>query len=98
MTRLTSGAAEEYLASHCFDTGPTGFVAASVQLLPVALLPVPPMPGPVFERLRHGHLTGDFGGVLEVSVPPSPGLDVAVRRLAADLALARTLPAWFRAR
>jgi glutamate--cysteine ligase len=41
--------------------------------------------------LRHGHLSGDRGGVLEVSVPPSPGLDVAVRRLAADLAMARTL-------
>ena len=91
MTRLTAGSAEEYLASQCFDTGPTGFVGASVQLLPVALLPVTPPPGPVFERLRHGHLSGDFGGVLEVSVPPSPGLDVAVRRLAADLALARTL-------
>jgi glutamate--cysteine ligase len=90
MTRLTSGTAEEYLASHCFDTGPTGFVAASVELLPVALTPDPPR-GPIFERLRHGHLSGDRGGVLEVSIPPSPGLDVAVRRLATDLAMARTL-------
>ena len=91
MTPLTSASAEAYLAAQCFDLGPTGFVGASVELLPVALLPVTPPPGPVFERLRHGHLTGDYRGVLAVSVPPSPGLDVAVRRMAADLSAARTL-------
>jgi glutamate--cysteine ligase len=91
MTRLTSGTAEEYLASHSFDTGPTGFVAASVEMLPVALTPDPPPSGPIFERLRHGHLAGERDGVLEVSIPPSPGLDAALRRLGTDLAMARTL-------
>jgi len=89
MTRLTEQIAERIVAEHSFDTGPTGFVGATVELLPVALEPVDPPAGPVFERLWHGYLTGDHTGVLAVSTPMSPGLDVAVRHLAADLAVAR---------
>jgi glutamate--cysteine ligase len=92
MTVLTERAAEEWIAEHCFDTGPTGFVGATIDLLPVAVLPGDPPPtGPVFHRLRHGHLAGRYDTVLSVSAPPSPGLDVAVRRTAEDVALARDL-------
>jgi glutamate--cysteine ligase len=89
MTRLTEDTAERYVAEHCLEPGPTGFVGAAVEVLATALLPVEPPPGPVFHRLRHGHLTGDYAGVLTVSSPSSPGLDVAVRRMATDLATAR---------
>jgi glutamate--cysteine ligase len=86
---LTERAAEDWLARHCFDTGPAGFVGATVELLPVPLLPVDGPPGPVIRRLRHGHLSGDYAGVVAVSSPPSPGLDVCVRRTEEDVALAR---------
>jgi glutamate--cysteine ligase len=91
VTALTEESVEAYLDAHCFDTGPTGFVGAVVDLLPVALLPVDPPTGPVFQRLRHGHLAGEYDGMISVSSPPSPGLDVSVRRTAEDLALARDL-------
>jgi glutamate--cysteine ligase len=91
MTRLSEEHAEQYAAEHAFDTGPAGFVAAAVEFLPVALVPADHPPGAVFEPLRHGHLAGDYAGVLRVSTPPAPGLDVAVRHLTADLAQARSL-------
>jgi glutamate--cysteine ligase len=91
MTRLSEEHAERYVADHAFDTGPAGFVAAVVEFLPVALLPADRPPGPVFEPLRHGHLAGDYAGVLRVSTPPAPGLDVAVRHIAVDLAQARAV-------
>jgi glutamate--cysteine ligase len=91
LTALTEESAEAYLDTHCFETGPTGFVAAVVDLLPVALLPVDPPTGPVFQRLRHGHLSGEYDAVISVSSPPSPGLDASIRRTAQDLALARAL-------
>lgn len=83
----------EHLDRRCFELGPTGFVTVTVEVLPVALVPMPPPAGPVSARLRHGQLTGDFAGVLTVSTPPSPGLDVAVRRMTADLGMARSLMA-----
>jgi glutamate--cysteine ligase len=86
---LTEQVAEAWLAEHCFDTGPAGFVGATVEMLPVSLMPVDVPAGPVFQRLRHGHLSGDYAGVLVMSSPPSPGLDVCVRRTAEDVALAR---------
>jgi glutamate--cysteine ligase len=86
---FTEQAAGDWLAEHCFDTGPAGFVGATVAMLPVALLPADVPDGPVFRRLRHGHLSGDYAGVLAVSVPPSPGLDSCVRRATEDVALAR---------
>jgi glutamate--cysteine ligase len=86
---LTEQAAETWIAEHCFDTGPAGFVGATVEMLPVALMPLDVPDGPVFRRLRHGHLSGAYAEVLAVSVPPSPGLDSCVRRAAEDVALAR---------
>jgi glutamate--cysteine ligase len=91
MTRLTEDTAERYVAEHCFDPGPTGFVGAAVEVLATALLPVDPPPGPVFHRLRHGQLTGDYAGVLTVGSSSSPGLDVAIRRMATDLTAARVV-------
>jgi glutamate--cysteine ligase len=91
MTWLTEQSAERHVAEHSFDTGPIGFVGATVEMLPVALLPVDAPAGPVLARLGHGYLAGDYAGVLAVSTPPSPGLDVAVRRVGADLAAARAL-------
>lgn len=86
---LTEPAAERYVAATCFATGPAGFIGATVELQPGGCGPAPAGPG--FRRLRHGHLTGDYGGMLVVSSPPSPGVDVAVRRTAQDVALARDL-------
>jgi glutamate--cysteine ligase len=83
----------EHLDRRCFELGPTGFVTVTVDVLPVALVPMPPPAEPVSARLRHGLLSGDFAGVLTVSTPASPGLDVAVRRMTADLGLARSLMA-----
>jgi glutamate--cysteine ligase len=77
--------------SDCFALGPAGFVGATVEFLPVALLPGDLPAGPVFQRLRHGHLSGDTDGVLAVSTPPAPGLDVAIRQMSADLAMARAV-------
>lgn len=92
MTALTEEAAERHIAEHSFATGAPGFVGAVVQLVATPLLPDGPAPaGPVFHRLRHGHLTGDLDGVVSVSTPPSPGLDVCLRRTAEDLAMARDL-------
>jgi glutamate--cysteine ligase len=91
MTPLSEDDAERYVAERAFDAGPVGFVAAAVEFLPVALLPADRTPGAVFEPLRHGHLTGDYAGVLTVSTPPAPGLDVAVRHVAADLVRARSV-------
>lgn len=83
--------AAQYIAESSFDTGPVGFVAATVELLPVPLLPVTPPVGGIRHRLRHGHLYGSYDGVLSVSSPPSPGLDVALRRTASDVAQARLM-------
>ena len=92
MSALTEEAAERYVAEHSFVTGAPGFVGAVVQFLATPLMPGGPVPaGPVFHRLRHGHLTGALDDVLSVSTPPSPGLDVCERRTAEDLAMARDL-------
>jgi glutamate--cysteine ligase len=77
--------------SDCFALGPAGFVGATVEFLPVALLPGDLPAGSIVKRLRHGHLSGDTDGVLAVSTPPAPGLDVAIRQMAADLAMARAV-------
>jgi glutamate--cysteine ligase len=77
--------------SDCFALGPAGFVGATVEFLPVALLPGDLPPGSVFRRLRHGYLSGTADGVLAVSAPPAPGLDVAIRQMTADLAMARAV-------
>ena len=87
MNPLTGGPAERASV-----TASPPAVGAVVQFLATPLEPELPAPtGAVFQRLRHGHLTGTLDGVLSVSTPPAPGLDVCVRRTAEDLALARDL-------
>jgi glutamate--cysteine ligase len=77
--------------SDCFALGPAGFVGVTVEFLPVALMPGDLPAGRVFKRLRHGYLSGDADGVLAVSTPPAPGLDVAIRQASTDLVTARAV-------
>lgn len=78
---LTEQAAEEFIAARAFAPGLPGFVGIAVDLL------VDPACAPAGRRaLRHGFLDTRSPRVLVVSGPPSPGLEVALRRMGDDLA------------
>ncbi len=78
---LTEQAAEEFVAARAFVPGLPGFVGIAVDLL------VDPACAPAGRRpLRHGFLDTRSPRVLAVSGPPSPGLEVALRRMGDDLA------------
>ncbi|PRY32946.1 glutamate-cysteine ligase family protein [Pseudosporangium ferrugineum] len=90
MISLTERAAELLVADTAFAPSRPGFVGVAVDLL----LAHPGLPGPftgslVAERprLRHGFLTARSARVAVVSGPPSPGIDVAIARMAEDLPL-----------
>ncbi|MEV4640053.1 glutamate-cysteine ligase family protein [Actinoplanes sp. NPDC049548] len=90
MISLTERAAERLIADAAFEPARPGFVGAAVDLL----LSHPGLPGSLTgsllterPRLRHGFLTARSPRVVVVSGPPSPGIDVAIARLAEDLPL-----------
>jgi glutamate--cysteine ligase len=84
VTPLTERDAERYLAARALTAAHPGFVGLAADLPPTT-------PGPAGRsRLRHGFLVVEQGRVA-VSGPPSPGLEVAVARMAEDLDLAATL-------
>ncbi|BEL08046.1 ergothioneine biosynthesis glutamate--cysteine ligase EgtA [Actinoplanes sichuanensis] len=77
---LSEQAAEEFVAARAFSPGLPGFVGIAVDLL------VDPAWAPTGRRpLRHGFLDTRSSRVLVVSGPPSPGLEVALRRMGDDL-------------
>ncbi|SFE33455.1 glutamate--cysteine ligase [Actinoplanes philippinensis] len=81
MGTLSEQAAEEFIAARAFSPGLPGFVGIAVDLL------VDPAWAPAGRRsLRHGFLDARSPQVLVVSGPPSPGLEVALRRMNDDLA------------
>ncbi|WP_436520871.1 glutamate-cysteine ligase family protein [Actinoplanes sp. HUAS TT8] len=83
MTTLTEQAAEEFFAARAFAPGLPGFVGVAVDLL------LDPASAPTGRRpLRHGFLDARSPQVVVVSTPPSPGLEVALRRMSDDLAAA----------
>jgi len=82
---LTEAAAEEYVAERAFSTGTPGFVGTEVERLlrwregptrPVTPATVRAVLEGASAFPRHGRLTFEPGGALEVSSPPSPGPDV----------------------
>jgi glutamate--cysteine ligase len=78
---LSEQVAEEFVAARAFSPGLPGFVGIAVDLL------VDPARAPGGRRaLRHGFLDTRSPRVLVVSGPPSPGLEVALRRMSDDLA------------
>ncbi|GAA4951671.1 glutamate-cysteine ligase family protein [Actinoplanes utahensis] len=78
---LNERAAEEFIAAGAFTPGVPGFVGIAVDLL------VDPACAPAGRRpLRHGFLDTRSPRILVVSGPPSPGLEVALRRMGDDLA------------
>ncbi|MEU4561027.1 glutamate-cysteine ligase family protein [Actinoplanes sp. NPDC023936] len=86
MTALTETAAADLLAAGAFSPGLPGFVGIAVDLL------LDPASAPAGRRpLRHGFLDARSPRVMVVSGPPSPGLDVALRRMADDLAASTRL-------
>ncbi|MCW2141661.1 glutamate-cysteine ligase family protein [Actinoplanes cyaneus] len=83
MTNLTEQAAEELVTARAFAPGLPGFVGVAVDLL------LDPASAPAGRRpLRHGFLDARSSRVAVVSAPPSPGLEVALRRMSDDLAAA----------
>ncbi|MBG0567282.1 glutamate-cysteine ligase family protein [Actinoplanes aureus] len=83
MTTQTEQAAESFIAGRAFTTGLPGFVGIAVDLL------LDPAGAPGGRRpLRHGFLDTRSPRLMVVSGPPSPGLDVALRRMSDDLAAA----------
>ncbi|GIF12786.1 glutamate-cysteine ligase family protein [Actinoplanes teichomyceticus] len=83
MTTLTEQAAEDFFAARAFQPGMPGFAGIAVDLL------LDPACAPTGRRpLRHGFLDARSPGVVVVSGPPSPGLEVALRRMSDDLAAA----------
>jgi len=81
MGMLNERAAEEFIAASAFTPGLPGFVGIAVDLL------VDPACAPAGRRpLRHGFLDTRSPRILAVSGPPSPGLEVALRRMGDDLA------------
>jgi glutamate--cysteine ligase len=86
VTTLTEQAAEEFFAARAFDAGMPGFVGVAVDLL------LDPAGAPTGRRaLRHGFLDVRSPRVVVVSGPPSPGVEVALRRMSDDLAAATRL-------
>jgi glutamate--cysteine ligase len=84
VTPLTERDAERHLAAHALTAAHPGFVGLVVDLPPATT-------GPAGRsRLRHGFLIVEAGRVV-VSGPPSPGLEIAVARMAEDLDRATTL-------
>jgi glutamate--cysteine ligase len=78
---LSEQTAEEFITARAFSPGLPGFVGLAVDLL------VDPACAPAGRRpLRHGFLDTRSPRVLAVSGPPSPGLEVALRRMGDDLA------------
>lgn len=91
---LTVEAAEAYVADWAFSTGPPGFVGTEVERLvrwregptrPVTPATVRAVLEAADAYPRHGRLTFEPGGAVEVSSPPSPGIDDCLTRTAADL-------------
>lgn len=81
MTALNEEAAEEFIAAGAFTPGLPGFVGIAVDLL------LEPGAAKSSRRpLRHGFLDHRGPHLLTVSGPPSPGLEVALRRMSDDLA------------
>ncbi|GID46810.1 glutamate--cysteine ligase EgtA [Actinoplanes capillaceus] len=81
MGSLSERAAEEFVAARAFAPGLPGFVGITVDL------PVEPGCAPVGRRsLRHGFLDIRSPRVMTVSGPPSPGIEMALRRMSDDLA------------
>ncbi|WP_433831470.1 glutamate-cysteine ligase family protein [Actinoplanes sp. CA-015351] len=86
MTALTEQAAADLIAAGAFSPGLPGFVGIAVDLL------LDPASAPTGRRpLRHGFLDARSPRVMVVSGPPSPGLDVALRRMTDDLAASTRL-------
>ncbi|MEU8241146.1 glutamate-cysteine ligase family protein [Actinoplanes missouriensis] len=86
MTALTEKAAADLLAAEAFSPGLPGFVGIAVDLL------LDPASAPSGRRpLRHGFLDARSPRVMVVSGPPSPGLEVALRRMADDTAASTRL-------
>jgi len=87
VTPLTEGRAERHVAAHALTAAYPGLVGLAVDLPVSADRPAQR------SLLRHGFLTAGPGRVV-VSGPPSPGLEVALTRMAEDLdAAAIALPA-----
>ncbi|WP_246635450.1 glutamate-cysteine ligase family protein [Actinoplanes hulinensis] len=81
MGSLSERAAEEFVAARAFAPGLPGFVGITVDL------PVEPGCAPIGRRsLRHGFLDIRSPRVMTVSGPPSPGIEMALRRMSDDLA------------
>ncbi|MFF0379114.1 glutamate-cysteine ligase family protein [Actinoplanes missouriensis] len=86
MIALTEKAAADLLAAEAFSPGLPGFVGIAVDLL------LDPASAPSGRRpLRHGFLDARSPRVMVVSGPPSPGLEVALRRMADDTAASTRL-------
>ncbi len=82
MSALTEAAAERLLIRTSFELAAPGLVGARIGLAGRVRL------GDGRHRLRHGHLDVR-GGRATLSVPPSPGAEITIRRAAQDLLLAR---------
>jgi glutamate--cysteine ligase len=83
---LSEQAAEEFVAARAFSPGLPGFVGIAVDLL---VDPAWALSGR--RPLRHGFLDARSPRVLVVSGPPSPGLEVALRRMGDDLTASRRI-------
>ncbi|MFI5934498.1 glutamate-cysteine ligase family protein [Actinoplanes sp. NPDC051494] len=83
MISLTERAAHLLIADAACTPSRPGFVGAAVDLLLAEPAAVPAGRVP----LRHGYLLAHSRRVVEISGPPSPGVDAAVERMTEDLRL-----------